>query len=381
MKPVDVAIVGAGVFGAWSAWHLEREGCRVALVDAYGAANNRASSGGESRIIRMGYGADEIYTRSAMRSLELWSEFAGRSESPLFYRTGVLWATRPDDPYAASTRRTLSACGVPHEVLDAQELCRRYAQIRYPEGAQAILEPASGALMARRAVQSLVAGLLKKGVAWLPAAVAPTGGPRAALRTSAGDTISSGTIVFACGPWLPKIFPALLGRRIFPTRQDVYFFGVPAGDTRFAPPALPVWTYFSDEAHPYGFPDLENRGLKIALDRHGPPFDPDTGDRLAAAEAVREIRTFLARYFPALADAPLLESRVCQYENTSNGDFLIDRHPEFDNVWLVGGGSGHGFKHGPAVGEYLAARILRNAPPEPRYALAAKAEVQRRTVY
>ena len=383
MNGADVAVIGAGVFGSWSAWHLARAGLKVTLIDAYGAGNSRASSGGESRIIRMGYGCDEIYTRSSQRSLAYWLEFAARSKQPLFYRTGVLWTARSDDVYATDTQRTLRRCGAPFELLDGGDLARVYPQMHCPEGSVGILEPDSGALMARRAVQALTAEILEMGAEYVPDRVRmPVGDGRLTAVTTGGSrAISADTFVFACGPWLPKIFPALLGQRIFPTRQEIFFFGTPAGDRRFTSPALPIWTYFSDEAHPYGFPDLENRGMKIALDRHGAAIDPDTAERIPGQGAVAEARRHLAQRFPALAEAPLLEARVCQYENTSNGDFLIDRHPDFTNVWLAGGGSGHGFKHGPAVGEYLAGRILKKAGEEPRYSLASKAEVQRRTVF
>ena len=142
---------------------------------------------------------------------------------------------------------------------------------------------------------------------------------------------------------------------------------------------MPVWVDFGDGV--YGIPDLENRGFKIAPDRHGPPFDPDTGERVVTTEGVNAARDFLVRRFPALKDAPLLETRVCQYENTSSGDFLIDRHPAFDNVWLVGGGSGHGFKHGPALGEYVTSRIVEGGPVEARFQLATKGTVQKRAVF
>jgi glycine/D-amino acid oxidase-like deaminating enzyme len=170
-----------------------------------------------------------------------------------------------------------------------------------------------------------------------------------------------------------------LGTRIFPSRQEVFFFGIPAGDARFAPPALPTFLFQADES--YGMPDLETRGLKIALDRHGERTDPDTQSRIVSASAIEEIRQYVARRFPALRDAPIVETRVCQYENTSSGDFLIDRHPEMENVWFAGGGSGHGFKHGPAVGEYVAAQLLDGAPAEPRFSLASKETVQKRAVY
>jgi glycine/D-amino acid oxidase-like deaminating enzyme len=142
---------------------------------------------------------------------------------------------------------------------------------------------------------------------------------------------------------------------------------------------MPAWIDFGAEI--YGLPDLEQRGFKVALDRHGPPFDPDTGERGVTDETLAAVRTHLAQRFPALQAAPLVEARVCQYENTSNGDFLIDRHPDFDNVWLVGGGSGHGFKHGPALGEYVAGCILTGSSSDTRFTLATKAVVQQRAVF
>ena len=132
----------------------------------------------------------------------------------------------------------------------------------------------------------------------------------------------------------------------------------------------------------YGVPDLEGRGFKLAIDAHGPPFDPDAGERLATAEGLALAREQLARRLPGLRDAPVVEARVCQYENTPNGDFLIDRHPDFENVWLVGGGSGHGFKHGPALGEYVARRVTQaDTDSEPRFVLSAEGKARRRLVY
>jgi sarcosine oxidase len=359
----DIAVIGAGVFGAWTAWHLRQAGASVLLVDAWSPGHSRSSSGGESRIIRMGYGADEIYTRMAMRSLGMWQSLT----PDLFHRTGVLWIARENDPYSVATRATLERAGVETEILSAANLARRYPQMQLhdPE-AFGILEPESGALMARRAVAAVVEDAVRLGVTFTVGQLS-----EAPARV----------LVYACGPWLPKLFPDLLGDRIFPTRQEVYFFAPPAGDRRFSPPAFPAWIDFNDPRGPYGFPDLEARGFKLAFDRHGDPFDPDTGDRRPTPEGIAEARRFLAERFPALSNSPLVETRVCQYENTSNGDFLIDRHPGFDHIWLVGGGSGHGFKHGPAVGEYVAARILQHREPDPRFSLSTKLQTQSRTVY
>ena len=182
-----------------------------------------------------------------------------------------------------------------------------------------------------------------------------------------GKRIAAEHFVFACGPWLPKLFPELLGELIHITRQEVVFFGVPPGDESFNQGALPAWIDFNDLV--YGLPNLDGRGFKIAIDAHGPEFDPDHGDRVVTAAGLSAVREYLAHRLPRLANAPVTETRVCQYENTSNGDFLIDKHPGFENVWLVGGGSGHGFKHGPAVGEYAAKMILGDGTAEQRFGL------------
>jgi monomeric sarcosine oxidase len=381
-EPWDVVVVGAGVFGAWTAYQLQRSGKRVILIDAYGAGNSRSSSGGESRIIRMGYGADELYTRSARRALQLWQDFFLAVNEQLFYQTGVLWLAHADDPYAVQCAETLEQIGIPFEKLTTAALARRYPQIGLDGIAWGMIEPDSGALIARRAVQAVVRQAITNGVVYVQDAVeTPTGNQSLDfITTASGRRISAGNYVFACGPWLPRLFPDLLADRIQPSRQDVFFFGTATGDQRFTPAALPIWIDFKDEA--YGFPDLEGRGIKVAIDRHGPPFDPDSSDRVAAKESLLEVRQYLARRMPDLKDAPVTETRVCQYENTANGDFLIDRHPGLENVWLVGGGSGHGFKHGPVVGEYVTARIEGSDEGiEPRFSLATKVTSQTRSVF
>ena len=378
-----VVVVGAGSFGAWAARQLAGSGCRVTLIDAFGPGNSRASSGGETRLIRMGYGAEELYTRWSWRSLELWKDLFERTDPTLFRETGVLWMARDRDPLTTSTLATLARLGIPHERLSRPDLESRWPQVDLGAVTWAIYESASGVIMSRRAVAAVVRDAEREGVRYVTAAVKPPAararpGRVEAVITQAHETIGGGTFVFACGPWLPKLFPDLLDGRIVPTRQEVLYFGPPAGDRRYAPPALPAWIDFGEEI--YGAPDIEARGFKIAVDRHGPVFDPDAGDRLAG-ETLPEIRAYLARRFPGLADAPLVGSEVCQYENTCNGDFLIDRHPEFENVWLLGGGSGHGFKHGPAVGEYIARLLTEGGAADERFRLSTKQRVQMRTVY
>lgn len=377
----DAAVVGAGVFGAWSAWHLAKRGLRVALLDAYGAANARASSAGETRIIRMGYGADEIYTRWSQYSLTKWKEFFAQSSQDLFRETGVLWLASGEDARLLRTKSTLLRLGIAFEPMDRAALEKKYPQVNFEGVSTGILEPKSGVLMARRAVAAVVADAVKLGVDYrVGVASAPhVSGGDTSLLTSTGETITAKILIYACGAWLGKIFPLVLGARIFPSRQEVFFFGIPAGDSRFSAPALPTWLIQEDEY--YGMPDIENRGLKIAWDHHGRKVDADTQSRVVSPQMMKRARAYVAKRFPALKNAPIVETRVCQYENTSSGDFLIDRHPEMENVWFVGGGSGHGFKHGPAAGEYTAGIILDGRPQERRFSLAAKESAQNRAVF
>jgi sarcosine oxidase len=378
----DIAVVGAGVFGAWSAYQLRLAGLSVLLIDAYGPGNSRASSGGESRIIRLGYGPDEIYSRSSQRSFTLWQQLFEQAGQQLFQKTGVLWLAREHDAYCEATLATLQCINANIERLDSDELVRRFPQLQFGPTTWGILERDSGVLLARRAVQAVAAQAQMNGVEYLQEAMAPpqaTQGKLSSIQTISGSEITAGQFVFACGPWLPKLFPDLLRELIHVTRQEVIFLGVPPGDDSFNHGVMPTWIDFNDLV--YAMPNLDGRGFKLAIDAHGEEFDPDSGERVVSTAGLKAAREYLAKRVPRLADAPVMETRVCQYENTSNGDFLIDRHPAFENVWIVGGGSGHGFKHGPVVGEYVARMILGEGVEEKRFTLATKERVQERQVY
>ncbi|WP_227340385.1 FAD-dependent oxidoreductase [Sphingopyxis sp. P8] len=379
VQHVDVAVIGAGVFGAWTAWHLVRAGKSVRLFDAYGAGHWRASSGGESRVIRMGYGADAIYSQMARDSLEYWKDLSDSASAPIFHKTGVLWFAPEGDRYTAQSRAWLHANDVPHQVGDVRWLQEKYRQIQFYQGETGLLETESGALIAGRGVQEVIADARIE----VERVVMPA--PLFSKRIKRHTLPDGGTadhLVYACGPWIAELFPQQLMGRIVATRQEVYHFGAPQGDTRFAPPELPVWADFNNGRIVYGIPDIEGAGFKIAFDTHGPVVDPDTMDRSLTPAGIAAARAYVARRFPGLADAPLIGGRVCQYENSSNGDYLIDRFPGQERVWLVGGGSGHGFKNGPAVGKRVAAHILdKDLAIEPRFSFASKGTVAGRTVF
>lgn len=379
-----VAVIGAGVFGSWTAEHLRRAGNRVTLIDMAGPAHSRASSGGESRMTRGAYGRDEIYTRMAIASLPEWKALSAKSGLPIFIPHGVLFFSSNPETYFRDSIEVHERIGQPIEQLDQAQLVRRFPMIDFSDVKVGLFEPMFGALMARRAVQTLVKQFVEKGGQYrqdLALASLQEKGPVGELRLS-GGTLSADAYVFALGPWLPRLFPDLLAKRIFATRQEIFYFAPPVGDRRFLPGTMPGWADFNGGDMFYGFPDLEARGVKFAHDKHGIYVDPDSQSREPTQAALDEVIAFRDRRFPLLRGAPLTGAEVCQYENSSNGDFLIDRHPVMDNVVLVGGGSGHGFKHGPEVGRLAAVLATGQVPQsEPRFTLATKSETQQREVH
>ena len=369
-KP-HIAVVGAGAFGGWTALYLLRSGARVTLLDAWGPGNSRASSGGETRVMRGAYGPNQPYTKLAARAMELWQDHEAQWRQNFFHPIGVLWMVEGDEEFERGSLPMLKDAGIPFEQLQTSDLSRRWKQINLEKVEWAIWEPHSGYLLARASAQAVVEHFAAEGGKYRQEAVlAPLldGGDWKNLTLSDGSQLLADRYVFACGPWLGKLFPKVVGPHFVSTKQDVFFFGTPAGDYRFDEGNLPVWADHSDHFM-YGIPGNQNRGFKLADDTRGPEFDPTSGQRLVDNERLAGARKYLAYRFPGMKDAPLIETRVCQYENTTDHNFIIDRHPANTNLWIVGGGSGHGFKHGPALGEMVARLVLKDETAEAVYRL------------
>lgn len=374
----DALVVGTGVFGTWTASYLHRAGKRVAVIDAVGPAHSSASSGGESRVTRCGYGDKDLYTEWACRSMSEWRALSKKAALPLFHETGVLWIHRDGEEFFEANAKMLTKHGIPFERWPARELKSRFPVLQVATDEAGFFEPQGGGLMARRAVQQMAVELEGAGVAFLHGNVAPihaADGVRGALRsvtTIDKQSIEAEQFVFACGPWLDRVCPDAMADRLFVTRQDVLYFATSHAQTG----ALPVWA----DLPFYGLPSLEGRGFKVADDTHGSRVDITEIDRRIDPAAENQAREFLARRFPSLAESLLSETRVCQYGNSSNGDFVLDRHPGLENVWLAGCGSGHGFKHGPAVGAHLAGLVLGTQETIPRFSIESKQTRQKRAV-
>ncbi len=366
-------MVGAGVFGGWTALHLLRAGCRVTLVDAWGPGHSRSSSGGETRVLRHTY-SERACVDLVVRALQLWRQHEALWRTSFFQRTGMLWLVQDDETYERAALEVVRAAGVELHALQPDEVAQRWPQFALDGVRWALFEPEAGPLLARESCARVAQAVVEEGGELLTAQVQPgaiADGRMGPLRlqtpgeaASVAHPLLADRYVFACGPWLGQLFPDVVP--IASTRQEVFFFGTPAGDVGHE--ALPVWADHGERFW-YGIPGGVRRGFKLADDTRGPPFDPTDGERNVSAEGLARARDYLARRFPALAGAPLLESRVCQYEQSPDGQYVVGRHPRAENTWLVGGGSGHGFKVGPALGELVASALLGEGAAPPPFAL------------
>lgn len=359
-KP-HIVVVGAGAFGGWTALYLLRRGARVTLLDGWGPGNARSSSGGDTRVMRGTYGPDQPYSKMAAHAMKLWKEHERRWKCRLFHETGVLWMVAAgDDRFECGSLASLRETGIRFEELSSVEMARRWPQINFDDVRWGIYEPEGGFLCSKMACQAVVDGFIREGGEYKQAAVVlgnAESGYRNGLRLSDGSKLTADVYVFACGPWLGRLFPETIGDLIRPTKQDVFFFETPPGDDCFSEAKLPVWADHRDR-FVYGIPAGDGRSFKIGDDTRGPEFDPSSGERAVSAETLEIVRQYLGFRFPAMKGAALGETQVCQYEDTPDHHFIIDRHPRTENVWIVGGGSGHGFKHGPVLGEMVAGLVM-----------------------
>lgn len=369
----DVAVIGAGAFGGWTALHLRQQGASVALIDQFGPGNSRATSGDETRGVRTSYG-DRTHGRDWMRwardAIGRWQRFDQEWKDliggQLFFTTGdLILRANPDELFVKRTREWWQEVGIRHELLSADEVRHRWPVIDVT-GINAVLyEPDAGVVRSRRACEAVgvvfekLGGVVRIGHARLAERQSRTLGT---VGLANGDRIAAGTFCFACGPWLPKVFPDLLAPLMNLPVGHVCYFATPPGDDRFTWPNLPSWNFPGVTGWPALVPD--NRGFRVRTTGER-AFDPDLSQRIVPKQSIERNRKVLETRFPLLARAPLSETRACHYESSATRNFLIDRHPDFDNVWIAGGGSAEGFKFGPVVGDYVAGRLLgREGDPD-----------------
>lgn len=377
-----VVVIGAGVMGAWTALWLRRGGHDVTLIDRHGPGNHLGSSGDESRITRSSHAADRHYPVWQRRALEHWRSLGRESNQELFVQAGVVWLANEAQTFEGESYDALTALGIPVERWSPDDLARR-VPVLDPDGVPWVLfEPEAGALLARRGVTATIAAFEAAGGEVITGRVVAVEGPEGARRggelgrveLDGGATVEAEAFVFAAGPWLPDLFPLTIGSMIEPHRQDVMYFQAPPGDARYSAGAMPAWIDF--EGSFYGFPSFDGISIKACPDWLGPIERCDESARECADATIAASRAVLRRRLPGIADQPLVRTWTCFYEVTPDAHFVIDRHPALADVWIAGGGTGHAFKHGPVIGEYVAALVAGDAavagalaPPDDRFGI------------
>jgi sarcosine oxidase len=348
----SAAVVGAGIFGASLAYRLVRDGREVTLYERHEPGHERAASGGESRLIRFAHGADAWYTRSARRAQELWRELEVETGRNLLVECGIVWFGRSEDGWEAESEQVLRDEGIPVERLAAEE-GRRFFPSFEPGDLEFLLwEPEAGVLRAAEATRATVEAAQRAGVRLVREAAEP-------------GRVEADTVVWACGAWLASLFPEVVGLRV--TRQDLFFL---RADERWRTPPVPAWVDYDRAV--YGLGDLDGIGVKVAPDQEGPPFDPESGDRTPSPANEHAARAYAAERFPALAQAQVALAKACPYSLTADTNFVLAPHRELPGNWILGGGSGHGFKHGPALAEYAARVISGSEQPDERFGLGPR---------
>jgi len=392
-----VVILGAGAWGSFTALELRRRGHRVTMVDAYGPGNSRSTSGDETRGIRSSYGdrgAGAQWTQWAHEAIGRWERFdaehAKAFGSRFFIRTGDLILREKDEPFLARTREYWTAHGVPFEVLDGDEVRRRWPVINADDTTIALYEPAAGVARARAATQAAAALAQRAGAKLVIGRATPgpiTNGMLDGLVLQDGTVIRGDTYLLCVGPWFRMLLPDLMAPRTRVPIGHVCYFATPPGDGRFSAPNLPSWNIPGVT----GWPSLpfDARGFRVrgAVPPPPPPpgveppppppplppdpaqQDPDRSSRVTNQDRIDGARRVLARRFPLLAEVPLNETRACHYESSVNSDFIIDLLPETQNCWIAGLGQAEGFKFAPVVSEYIASRV-EGRPGDPALAKA-----------
>jgi sarcosine oxidase len=351
----DVIVIGLGGMGSAAAYHLAARGQRVLGLEKFTPAHDKGSSHGGSRIIRQSYFEDPAYVPLLLRAYELWEQLANDTGLEVYRLTGGLFIGAPDAMTVAGSQRASQVWDLPHEMLDADEIRRRFPTLSPYPGDIALYEAKAGFARPEMTVAAHINLAETAGadlhfgepvIEWSETA----GGVSV---TTARGTYTAGQVVICPGAWAPALL-AEFSIPITVERQVLYWFDPRGGTTPFE--EHPIWIHEdSTGMQAYGFPAIDGPGggVKVAFFRKGVVCTPETIDRTVREGEISEMRDRVARVVPAL-DGPCLHSATCMYSNTPDEHFVIARHPDSENITVACGFSGHGFKFVPVVGEILA---------------------------
>ncbi len=367
----EVLVVGAGIAGVMTALSLRRRGYQVTLIDRWEPGHPRASSTDYSRIIRSIHGSDQLYTKWVREARTRWMELQAQMNRSLYVECGALIiATEGRSQWEDSTLETFDKLSVPYFKFDVDELRVRFPQFDFKNVAYGIYEPESGLLMAHRAVVETASLFQREGGRIIRGRVYTDDFERLYLN---GSPLEADLIVVTAGPWLRDLFRRTLGPHLQVVRQNIIYTSTPDSEAMFDCQNMPCWVDHGYQA--YGTSSVEGSGVKAAIAWTEAIIDLDNDDRVVDEATFNRTRLYLQNRFPKLVNQKAVDQKACQIAMTSDTHFIVDFHPEYDNVLIAGGCSGHLFKHGPVFGDFVAGVGLKEYGADQRFKLGTRSKL------
>jgi sarcosine oxidase len=363
----DVAVVGLGTMGSHALWRLAERGIRAVGIEQFEPGHDRGSGHGESRIIRTAYHEGADYVPLVRESYRLWRALEQQTGATVLTMTGALMIGDADGPLVTGTLSAAAQHGLPHEILDADQLFRNYPQHRLHPGGEvvAVREPDAGVLLPEHAIKAAVAAARAGGAHTVTGervlAIEPVAAGRVRVRLSSGDLVVR-HVISAAGAWTGTLLRGV-GSALRVRRKVLGWFPTPAA-ADYQPDRFPVFIREDPQAQWFGFPTMDGSSLKFGIHEPGPrphpaldkaegPADPDTVDRRISQDDVAPLTELVTAYLPGLRTAPT-RSSVCLYTLSPDQHFIIGPAPGAPDITVLAGFSGHGFKFAPVVGEAAA---------------------------
>ena len=360
MPDYDIAIIGAGVMGAAAACEAARSGAQVALIEQASLPNPRAASIDHSKVFRFAY-PDPLYAQMAVDALSGWRSLEEETGAKLITPTGVLMIGTQQNSLESETYRALRSLGLEVELLDRRDIRARFPQFNQVAFPYAVYDPSGAILHAETAVRALIDLARRRNITLIESErvieVKQAARARVSVITERGSELDCARVCIASGPWTRKLLP-FLDDMLTTTRQETVYFEPRSSQSSFDPGRFPIFIEMASGF--YGFPIHHRGAMKIANHHKGERVEPYSSEIQVGDDFIRRCRAFFSEFIPALSDARVLETRSCIYNNTPDDDFIIDWHPEIENVLIVTGFSGHGFKFGPAIGRISSDLLISN---------------------
>ncbi len=367
----DVIVVGAGIAGVMTALSVRRRGYSVTLIDRWEPGHSRASSTDYTRIIRTIHGPDRLYTQWMREARLRWMELQEEMQQRLYVECGTLvLAARGKSDWEDATLPVFESLGIPYFKFGVDELNLRFPQFDCRNVAYGIYEPESGLIMAHRAVVETTRQLIKEGGKVVRGRVTTDESERLFFN---GKPLQAQLIIVATGPWLGEMFRRTIAPISQIVRQNIIYTATPDSDPSYDNDNMPCWVDHGYQA--YGTPSVEGHGVKAAIAWTETIIDLDNDDRVVDEATFNRTRQYIRQRFPGLINEKAVDQKSCQIAMTPDTHFIIDFHPNFENVLIAGGCSGHLFKHGPVFGDFAAGVGLKEFGTAPRFRISTRGKL------